>query len=490
MKKIITMNRKAISTLLAAVMMMGIVFTALFSGGVKANAETSETQYAIDFSGGSITGNKFYTVKSGGTKEGLSVKDGDITYTAGLKIASDTEISFTPSVDGKVEIKGAGQKGKKDCAISVGGTSYSVVSIDTNGITTLDDISVKAGKEIIIKKGKRETYIFSVVFTPDSSSEDTKTTHKVTVIDSESTDAMVKTGKVIEKTEGETLELSAEGDNFAYWENSDGYIVSREKNVSFPVYFADTYTAVYKSDVTIEYLTPYGQTYKEFSSVDAIREVEGPTRYGYEFVKWSKDLEAIKAEIKAGKTNVVVKPIYTEASETFGIEIVLDGTSQGVVEYQINTVVSADASNIDNFAYWEDGNGIKLSYNAKYSFYANKDMVVKAVTSTTAVKSDVIIRTVKEPITFGGDKVVMFEFNVPQGAEIKFAGVIADTNQNSLTFANAKYKRGGSVSLGILTYKYTLTKTSTMTDTLYVKPIIRYTIDGQEYEKIGTMVEL
>lgn len=332
-------------------------------------------------------------------------------------------------------------------------------------------------------------YIYKIIV--EELGEDTETKYNVTVIDSESTDSEVKKGKVIEKTEGETLELSAEGDNFAYWENSQGYVVSREKKISFPVYFADTYTAVYKSDVTIEYLTPYGQTYKEFSSVDEIGAVEGPTRYGYEFVKWSKDLNTIKAELAKGNTTVVVSPVYKEASDTFDIEIVLDDASQGVVKYPINTVVNADASSLDNFAYWEDGDGNKLSYNAKYSFYANKDMVVKAVTSTTAVNSDVIIRTVKAPTIIGnsGDKVAIFEFNVPDGAQIKYAGVVADTDKNNLTLQNAKYKLGNFVNSDILTYKYTLTKRSSMTDTIYVKPVIKYTMNGAEYEKYGTMVE-
>ena len=228
-----------------------------------------------------------------------------------------------------------------------------------------------------------------------------------------------------------------------------------------------------------------------FVSVDEIGAVEGPTRYGYEFVKWSKDLNTIKAELAKGNTTVVVSPVYKEASDTFDIEIVLDDASQGVVKYPINTVVNADASSLDNFAYWEDGDGNKLSYNAKYSFYANKDMVVKAVTSTTAVNSDVIIRTVKAPTIIGnsGDKVAIFEFNVPDGAQIKYAGVVADTDKNNLTLQNAKYKLGNFVNSDILTYKYTLTKRSSMTDTIYVKPVIKYTMNGAEYEKYGTMVE-
>ena len=238
-------------------------------------------------------------------------------------------------------------------------------------------------------------------------------------------------------------------------------------------------------------MTPYGQTYKEFSSVDEIGAVEGPTRYGYEFVKWSKDLDTIKSEIAKGSTNVVVSPVYKEASDTFDIEIVLDGASQGVVKYQINTVVHADASSLDNFVYWEDGDGNKLSYNAKYSFYANKNMVVKAVTSTTAVTSDVIIRTVKEPtILSNGDKVVIFEFNVPEGAEIKFAGMLADIDENNLSFTKAKYKRGSSASSSVRTYKYTVVKRSATTENLKVVPILKYTIDGIEYERTGAMVEL
>lgn len=459
MKKVISANHKAISAVLVAVMMMGIVFTALFSGGVKANASTS--QYLIDFSGGKVDSTDFYTVVGSKKSKMPEVTYNGTKYTTGLKMDGKASVSFKAPVSGTVNIicasKASGGR------VKIGETVCKIDGSESGAELTA---KVSAGDVKIVQDNK-EIWVFSIEFVPDSS----ETSYDIKVVDSKSsTKADGETTSVVEGKDC-TLE-AADADNFLYWVNSNNRIVSRDAKYTFPVYYADTYTAVYKSETpAVKFMTAYNQVLSEVS-IDELQESSvpaGPVKYGYEFDKWSMTVDEIKA---AGK-EVEVTPVYKEV--TGNVDITINETTKS---YKKNDVVLADATELENFMYWHvTGDESKvLSYNSLYYFYADDKMTsVTAKCGTDTVEQSGIITHITN-YQSGNNKTFVFEFTVPDGYKIEFAGIVASSTTDAPSLTDYEYIRGGSTNAK--TYRYSWTKTNATGTTWNVRPILKYS-DGQ-----------
>lgn len=315
-------------------------------------------------------------------------------------------------------------------------------------------------------------YSVSVVETVD----DVTTSYTITVNDEHAN----PTTATDSYAEGSTLKLSAQGDNLLYWKNSNGVIVATgDKEI--PVYYSDTYTAVYaKTGAKVEYLTPYGGVLETYYEGDEITEPEGPTRYGYTFDGWDTDVETVKTSLADGK-DVTVRPKYKD-NTALKYEITINteelGGKQSTDTYTVNTEVKASTTSED-FAYWADGDGNVLSYNSTYYFLANRPITVKAVkksdSDANANAKPIITKVKYDEAT----KTVIYEYTVPEGYTINYAGVLASTNETNLnnatvdTYAAGVYKLGTSECAGYNTVRYTLKNAGI--DTWYVKPILTYT---------------
>ena len=227
---------------------------------------------------------------------------------------------------------------------------------------TADDKDVAMISTTTISSESKKTYfiggtnglsIYKIEVTEESK-------YNVTVVDSSTTET---TGNVNSKSEGETFTLkAADTTNFLYWVNSYGRIVSREAEYSFPVYYSDTYTAVYKSaETVVKYMTAYEQVLSEVKhssliktdgTVDETLIPSNPVRYSYTFSKWSKTVGEIQAEATAGEKSIEVKPEYTLDTTTY------DVTINGVTEKNqpVNKFITVKSSLGDKFAYWSDSN--------------------------------------------------------------------------------------------------------------------------------------
>lgn len=302
------------------------------------------------------------------------------------------------------------------------------------------------------------------------------------------------TSKVVVVGEGEDIPLKAATEaNFLYWETSHGRIASREPNPSTPLaaYYDETYTAVYGSDVTtVYYMTKYGHVYKSIAADDFNENVvpDVPTLYGYKAKSWLMDAASIKAEIDKKETKAIfVDPDYDiDKVTTYDITVDKTAVDGGIVEEKdkvINTVytVSTDAS---NFAYWYDADAKKiLSYNSTYSFFVNKNINIVLVVGSVEQPKGVISLVLKDDGKVDDkDSVVVFEYTVPTGCTVTFAGVYASPNAENLG-KNAEYIDGGSFSSD-QTFKYTITKRKGMA-TWYVKAVLEYTdSEGNPQETI------
>ena len=92
------------------------------------------------------------------------------------------------------------------------------------------------GTKIISGTSEKSAYIIKI--------EVTVKTNKYTVIVNDGATSDPKS-----YAEGDILKLSAKGENFLYWVNSNGVKVAETTTKDIPVYYSDTYTAVYGKQV-------------------------------------------------------------------------------------------------------------------------------------------------------------------------------------------------------------------------------------------------
>lgn len=418
-----------------------------------------------------------------------SVKISGNDYTAAACVSFDVEGSA------QIKIWWAATDTKRKLAVYNGTVSGSsdednmIFSATADGkdvaMISTTTISSESKKTYFIG-GTNGLYIYKIEVTEETSKQPqpTETKYDVTVIDSATTET---TGKVNSKSEGETFTLkAADTTNFLYWVNSYGRIVSRDAEYSFPVYYSDTYTAVYKSaETVVKYMTAYDQVLSEVKlssliktdgTVDETVIPSNPVRYGYTFSKWSKTAEEIQAEATAGEKSIEVKPEYTLDTTTY------DVTINGVTEKNqpVNKIITAKSSLGDKFAYWADSNNNKLSYNPTYSFFVNDVVNIKEVSTDDIdrVEAEGIITCVKQDAV-DGKSIVIFEYSVPEDCTIKFAGVVADTSESNLSMSKAKFVGGESTSYK--EYRYTLTNASGVA--YKVKAVLKYVDKNNELQE-------
>lgn len=488
MKKIRTTNHKITAALLVAVMMLSVIFTeVLFSGGVKAKAAQDVT---LDGCTGSPVSSEdgFFTITKVGNKNlDNSFYLNGKKYEHGLKYAKGSAISFNAPQAGVLTI--VCQGAKTTSAFKINSSAPYVLGTEVKVIS----VKIEAG-ENKIERSSGESWIYYVIYAPGQTA--LTNSYNVTVNDSAKSDASEKTITGI-YTEGATLTLSATGDNFAYWKNSKDVIVGRDKIVNMPVYYGETYTAVYNTEHKVNYLTAYEQVLYSYSKSEftSISVPGGPVRYGYAFTGWDKSYDYIVNALD--NDDVYVRPIYESADgEEYNYEITVNtekfGGSSVTKSYRVNEVVTATVSS-DNFAYWKDETGKIVSYSPTYLFFANKATTVTAFAGPAGKEDDakaVITKVSSEnEKASDGSPVVIFEYNIPAGYHIDFAGVLASKTLSgeSLTVENGAYVIGDS-DLSYTTYRYTLTSKAGVT--WNVKPMLKYTYNGITHTIYGDEIIL
>lgn len=488
MKKIRSTNHKITAALLVAVMMLGIVFTSVFSGDVKAKAENKE--YSLSYTTGKAISSEdnFFTIT--GTIDSTSpdkvfVYNGE-SFTTGGKFKKECAISFSASEAGVVTVVCLDvNKGKSRIKITDGSSKSVTYAPSQSGSRFSQVISKGTCK---IERSASECALYLITYTPGQT--EPTNSYNITVSDNGKSTTGIY-------TEGATLTLSATGDNFAYWKNSKDVIVGRDKIVNMPVYYGETYTAVYNTEHKVNYLTAYEQVLYSYSKSEftSTSVPEGPVRYGYAFTGWDKSYDYIVNALD--NDDVYVRPIYESADgEEYNYEITVNtekfGGSSVTKSYRVNEVVTATVSS-DNFAYWKDETGKIVSYSPTYLFFANKATTVTAFAGPAGKEDDakaVITKVSSEnEKASDGSPVVIFEYNIPAGYHIDFAGVLASKTLSgeSLTVENGAYVIGDS-DLSYTTYRYTLTSKAGVT--WNVKPMLKYTYNGITHTIYGDEIIL
>ncbi|MGN0656480.1 MAG: GLUG motif-containing protein, partial [Ruminiclostridium sp.] len=253
---------------------------------------------------------------------------------------------------------------------------------------------------------------------------------------------------------GTKLTLTANGADFAYWENEAGSVLSRSAEYTFTVVNSATVTAVYntKADgkATVIFISGYDQIIArdQYASGVDVPVPSAPTKTGCDFAGWSINggeavTENVADAVKTAITNALatettaddiinVKATYNAKTETITVTVV-NGTGTGT--YTINAVVTVKANEPESgfkFSHWTDGTNT-LSYNTSYSFYAAKDITVEAVyvadtEKVAAVGTTEMAEVIRDTST--GTITFVTMSNVPEGCTILKAGLVITSNAN------------------------------------------------------------
>lgn len=384
----------------------------------------------------------------------------------------------------KVIIKWAQSSGGGNVKLSGGSTPSTSGEFDTTSIDGYNDFVVedlKAG-EYSITRDTTTFLLRSITVTLTDSKP-----YTVTIND----EYAYETSSKNTYNEGDKITLSAEGvkqgKTFLYWKNSNGIIVASGSENAIkiiPVYYSDTYTAVYaKEGAKVDYLTPYGGIYETHYYSDGDFDVPTAlTKYGSTAVTknggWELSYDEVMTKLKNDES-FEVNPVYeADTSGSFEITIdtsAIDGNAPETKTYPSNKEVKASVTS-ENFGRWVDGKGNTLSYNSTYYFLANRGVTVKAVAKDSEEKVGVITY-----IEYA-NKTIVFEYTVPNEYTMTFAGVYASTNKSkvegmtegSTELPDGVYMLGADESRcgNYKTFRYTLKNSGS--DIWYVKPILKY----------------
>ncbi|MBO4921366.1 MAG: InlB B-repeat-containing protein [Lachnospiraceae bacterium] len=320
---------------------------------------------------------------------------------------------------------------------------------------------------------------------------------------------------------GKKIELVADGDKFAYWENKYGMVLSRSKKYTFTVTGNETITAVFDNVVdnkaTVIFESEYGQVLsrKQLASGDGSTVILPglPTLNGYTALGWDlngdgsydSSSDTIEAAIsrglsETGKT-ITIRPVYKLKTITYTVNVT-GGTGSGT--YNQNDVVTVTANAPESgkkFSHWKnDADNKILSYSSSYNFYAEKDIDLTAVfidnTSNVEVKGTTEMVNMYMEDDQNGKKNLIFVSmsTVPQGCTIKKAGVILTdkqsigTDENQFNDVNADYVLGDEWSGDA--YRYTLTVSDVSSGEIwYARAYLVYTdASGNTHTVYGDIV--
>ena len=316
---------------------------------------------------------------------------------------------------------------------------------------------------------------------------------------------------------GSQITVVCNDDDFEYWKNSAGMVLSRDKSYTFTVTGKETISAVFntiaENKATVVFESYYGQVIArdQYAAGAALTEEPGlPFRYGYTVLGWDYNgdgsynaetdtfAKALERGFASEERHVTILPVYQLKDITYNITVE-NGTGTGAYKQNdVVTVVANAASEGNKFCHWADEAGNILSYNENYQFYAAKNMKVTAVyvkiadmveTKGTTEIVDKIADREKEKLTF------VSMSTVPEGCTINKAGMILTddatvANGDSFNASTAKYVLGDAWSGTAYRYSVNINRVSAEV-TWYVRAYLVYTdAEGNVYTIYGQMESL
>lgn len=230
-------------------------------------------------------------------------------------------------------------------------------------------------------------------------------------------------------------------ENFLYWVNESGKVVSTSKTYTFSMGSATTLKAVYaekeEHQAMVVFISHTQQVIssKGYTDTQEIQFPEPPIKMGATFVRWSMTEAEIRAAMATTTTGIiVVEPVYEFSAGSYTVTVNYPNDDTATYTATVGKITTVTAKSIDGkvFKCWKNGNTV-LGYTETLKVAPRGDLTLTAEyvdAGTTVDRLPVIALTEISASQQGAKYAVSFTAtrSVPDGYTVTEQGILVSTN--------------------------------------------------------------
>ena len=230
-------------------------------------------------------------------------------------------------------------------------------------------------------------------------------------------------------------------ENFLYWVNESGKVVSTSKTYTFSMGSATTLKAVYaekeEHQAMVVFISHTQQVIssKGYTDTQEIQFPEPPIKMGATFVRWSMTEAEIRAAMATTTTGIiVVEPVYEFSAGSYTVTVNYPNDETAAYTATVGKITTVTAKSIDGkvFKCWKNGDTV-LGYTETLKIAPRGDLILTAEyvdAGTTVDRLPVIALTEISASQQGAKYAVSFTAtrSVPDGYTVTEQGILVSTN--------------------------------------------------------------
>ena len=230
-------------------------------------------------------------------------------------------------------------------------------------------------------------------------------------------------------------------ENFLYWVNESGKVVSTSKTYTFSMGSATTLKAVYaekeENQAMVVFISHTQQVIssKGYTDTQEIKFPEPPIKMGATFVRWSMTEAEIRAAMATTTTGIiVVEPVYEFNAGSYTVTVNYPNDETATYTATVGKITTVTAKSIDGkvFKCWKNGDTV-LGYTETLKIAPRGDLTLTAEyvdAGTTVERLPVIALTEISASQQGAKYAVSFTAtrSVPDGYTVTEQGILVSTN--------------------------------------------------------------
>lgn len=230
-------------------------------------------------------------------------------------------------------------------------------------------------------------------------------------------------------------------ENFLYWVNESGKVVSTSKTYTFSMGSATTLKAVYaekeEHQAMVVFISHTQQVIssKGYTDTQEIQFPEPPIKMGATFVRWSMTEAEIRAAMATTTTGIiVVEPVYEFSAGSYTVTVNYPNDDTATYTATVGKITTVTAKSIDGkvFKCWKNGDTV-LGYTETLKVAPRGDLTLTAEyvdAGTTVDRLPVIALTEISASQQGAKYAVSFTAtrSVPDGYTVTEQGILVSTN--------------------------------------------------------------
>lgn len=230
-------------------------------------------------------------------------------------------------------------------------------------------------------------------------------------------------------------------ENFLYWVNESGKVVSTSKTYTFSMGSATTLKAVYaekeEHQAMVVFISHTQQVIssKGYTDTQEIQFPEPPIKMGATFVRWSMREAEIRAAMATTTTGIiVVEPVYEFSAGSYTVTVNYPNDETATYTATVGKITTVTAKSIDGkvFKCWKNGDTV-LGYTETLKIAPRGDLTLTAEyvdAGTTVDRLPVIALTEISASQQGAKYAVSFTAtrSVPDGYTVTEQGILVSTN--------------------------------------------------------------